>query len=108
MVSNMASMILYIGNPTNVIVAQAYNLSFIEYSRWMCLPSAASMFVAFCLNLIVFWKSIPEKLVKTRNISAFYKNFAATFRCLVLIGCLITLMIVPLYVRVCPTPCFCI
>lgn len=27
------------GNPTNIIVAMAYRLSFLDYSKWMALPT---------------------------------------------------------------------
>jgi Na+/H+ antiporter NhaD/arsenite permease-like protein len=27
------------GNPTNIIVAVAYQMSFVDYSRWMALPT---------------------------------------------------------------------
>ncbi len=32
-------MLLFVGNPTNIIVAQAYRMSFIGYSKWMALPT---------------------------------------------------------------------
>ena len=38
--ANVWSMALLIGNPTNILVAQAIRLSFIDYSKWMLLPTA--------------------------------------------------------------------
>jgi hypothetical protein len=32
------------GNPTNIIVAQAYSLSFIGYTKWMALPTVGAYF----------------------------------------------------------------
>ena len=32
--ANLLSFVLVVGNPTNIIVAQAYKLSFLEFSKW--------------------------------------------------------------------------
>jgi Na+/H+ antiporter NhaD/arsenite permease-like protein len=40
--ANVLSIALFTGNPTNVIVAVAYRLSFFEYSRWMLVPALAA------------------------------------------------------------------
>jgi Na+/H+ antiporter NhaD/arsenite permease-like protein len=50
----IASMALYIGNPTNVIVSQAYNISFITYSAWMLLPTAVCILLAYIVLRILF------------------------------------------------------
>ncbi|KAF8932144.1 hypothetical protein BGZ47_011531 [Haplosporangium gracile] len=47
-----ASMALYIGNLTNVVVCQAYKISFVEYSAWMLLPCIAS--IATCYLMLRF------------------------------------------------------
>jgi Na+/H+ antiporter NhaD/arsenite permease-like protein len=31
--------LLSAGNPTNIIVAMAYRLTFLQYSKWMALPT---------------------------------------------------------------------
>ncbi|KAH7042533.1 arsenical pump membrane protein-domain-containing protein [Linnemannia elongata] len=50
--ANIASMALYIGNLTNVVVCQAYKISFVEYSAWMLLPCIAS--IAACYLMLRF------------------------------------------------------
>lgn len=52
--ANIASMALYIGNPTNVVVAEAYNMSFIAYSAWMLLPTFVCLAIAYAALRIVF------------------------------------------------------
>src|SRR3989338_3383908 len=47
--ANVWSVILEIGNPTNVIVALAYDLNFLVYSKWMAIPAIASGVVCFVL-----------------------------------------------------------
>jgi hypothetical protein len=47
-------MALYIGNPTNVVVSEAYNISFITYSAWMLLPTIACIFLAYIVLRVLF------------------------------------------------------
>ncbi|MGB9841337.1 MAG: SLC13 family permease [Candidatus Bathyarchaeales archaeon] len=63
--ANIWSVALYTGNPTNIIVAQAYNLSFIEYSKWMVLPTIAAG--AMCLGTlwVIFRRKVPAKTLPT-------------------------------------------
>jgi len=60
--ANIWSATLFIGNPTNIIVAEAYQLSFLEYSKWMILPTVFGGFTAFGLIWLRFRKSIPESI----------------------------------------------
>lgn len=57
--ANIWSISLYIGNPTNVIVADAYNLTFVGYSAWMLLPTIVAGFSCLGLLWLVFRKEIP-------------------------------------------------
>ncbi|KAI8828079.1 arsenical pump membrane protein-domain-containing protein [Chytriomyces cf. hyalinus JEL632] len=59
-VCNIASMGLYIGNPTNVIVAQANNINVLEYTKLMGIPTLVACILAFLIALALFWKSIPQ------------------------------------------------
>ena len=52
--ANIASMALYIGNPTNVVVSQAFNMSFITYSAWMLLPTFVGLAIAYLSLRFVF------------------------------------------------------
>lgn len=47
-------MALYIGNPTNVVVSEAYNISFITYSAWMLLPTVVCILLAYIVLRILF------------------------------------------------------
>ncbi len=59
---NMLGMALYIGNPTNIIVADSAGLSFVEFARWMFLPSLAGAFAGFGLLYALFRGRIPTKV----------------------------------------------
>ncbi|KAI9496025.1 citrate transporter-domain-containing protein [Zychaea mexicana] len=52
--ANIASMALYIGNPTNVVIAEAFNMSFITYSAWMLLPTFICLGIAYLALRVVF------------------------------------------------------
>ncbi|ORZ20752.1 arsenical pump membrane protein-domain-containing protein [Absidia repens] len=54
--ANIASMALFIGNPTNVVVATAYNISFLQYSAWMLLPTIGGLVMAYVALRVVFRK----------------------------------------------------
>jgi arsenical pump membrane protein len=42
--ANIWSVLLVIGNPTNVIVATAYSLDFVTYTAWMGLPAVCEYY----------------------------------------------------------------
>ncbi|KIZ02603.1 hypothetical protein MNEG_5352 [Monoraphidium neglectum] len=60
--SNLWSMALYIGNPTNIIVAQAFSLSFLDYSRWMLAPTAAAGLAATTVLYLTHRRALPARL----------------------------------------------
>ncbi len=59
--ANTLSMLLYIGNPTNIIVGNALGLSFTEFTRIMALPTLAAALLNLILLFLVFRKSITRK-----------------------------------------------
>ncbi|HHN46820.1 MAG TPA: hypothetical protein ENN09_05195 [Planctomycetes bacterium] len=56
--ANTWSMMLYIGNPTNILIAGAFNLDFIEYTRWMLLPTIAAGAAGALALYLLFRRSI--------------------------------------------------
>lgn len=60
-VVNIFGMALYIGNPTNLIAADAYGLSFTEFAKWMFFPSISAATSLFFLLWLVFRKKIPPE-----------------------------------------------
>ncbi|KAI9204697.1 uncharacterized protein BJ171DRAFT_505117 [Polychytrium aggregatum] len=110
-VCNIASMALYIGNPTNVIVAQAYQINFLQYSAWMLLPTLVSIAIAYGLSLFWFRSLIPAELPAPtesqfettedeRTHHAIRDKFGAVFGVTVLLVCLVTLMMTSLFANV--------
>ncbi|MEM2299829.1 MAG: ArsB/NhaD family transporter [Candidatus Hadarchaeales archaeon] len=60
--TNIAGMALYIGNPTNIIVADFVGIDFVEFAKFMLLPSFLSTLVCTIALWIIFRKQIPESL----------------------------------------------
>ncbi len=92
--ANIWSVALYIGNPTNIIVAQAYGLTFLEYSKWMAVPTLVAGATCFALLWFIFRKRIPDKIkaptvspeeaLKDKNGAIF--GIVCFLICLVLLG----------------------
>jgi arsenical pump membrane protein len=58
---NIFGMTLYIGNPTNIVAAEFYGLSFTEFAKWMILPSVVAGVLCIFLIWMIFRRSIPSK-----------------------------------------------
>jgi arsenical pump membrane protein len=61
--ANTLSMLLYIGNPTNIIIGNALNLGFSEYSRIMLIPTIIAALANGILLFVMFRKSLQGRFV---------------------------------------------
>lgn len=57
-VANTWSLFLLIGNPTNIYISGAFNISFTEYFINMALPTVAAGLVSLALMLLMFGKKL--------------------------------------------------
>jgi len=97
--ANIWSVALYVGNPTNIIVAQAYALSFVEYSAWMLLPAVVAGISCLSFLIVRFRKQIPAE-VQAPDIdpaSVLKDKEGAIFGINMLACCLFMLSIAPIY-----------
>ena len=60
--SNTWSMFLIIGNPTNIYLATSAGIDFLRYMMLMALPTLAAGIVSFVILLLIFRKSLSEKM----------------------------------------------
>lgn len=60
--ANTWSMALYIGNPTNILVASAFRFTFVGYSKWMVLPTVAAGLANLGLLYLLFRKEIRKPI----------------------------------------------
>ncbi len=80
--SNTWSMFFYIGNPTNIIAAQAFKLGFFEYFKYMVLPTLIAGVTSTFMFFKKYKKSIPEKidiLIGDTELSPIKNGFYAGF-----------------------------
>lgn len=60
--ANTASMALIVGNPTNIVLASANNISFIEYFNVMWLVTLLASIFLYCLLILIFRKDLAKKI----------------------------------------------
>lgn len=60
--ANTWSMMLLIGNPTNIYLATTYGISFGDYFKVMFLPTVVTGLVSFTLLLLIFLKELQKPL----------------------------------------------
>ena len=60
--ANTASMALIVGNPTNIVLASANSISFIEYFSVMWLVTLVTSIFLYCLLIIIFRKDLAKKI----------------------------------------------
>ena len=56
--ANTMSMTLIIGNPTNIYIATAYGINFLEYLKIMFLPTLASTLISYLILWLIFRKQL--------------------------------------------------
>jgi arsenical pump membrane protein len=98
--ANTWSMMLYIGNPTNILIASAFDLRFDEYTRWMLLPTLAAGVTSVLLLYRIFSAEIRRPLREYCSIdpkAAITDRTGAILGLLLLSSCIIALIIAPYY-----------
>lgn len=60
--ANTWSMMLMIGNPTNIYLGSAYEIGFLNYLKIMCLPTVGSALVAFIILIMLFRKQLQNDI----------------------------------------------
>jgi len=91
--ANIWSIAILVGNPTNIIVAEAYNIPFLEYSKWMLMPAVACGVSCTFFVWIRFRSSIPVNIPVPELVPmSFFKDKAgAIYGTCCLLSCLILL-----------------
>ncbi|MCK9224751.1 MAG: SLC13 family permease [Candidatus Muirbacterium halophilum] len=72
--ANTSSMLLYIGNPTNIIVANTAGIKFNEYFANMLIPTIIAIISNFILLYIYFRKTFTRKYEINHNSTYIIKN----------------------------------
>ncbi|MBQ8292339.1 MAG: hypothetical protein IJX78_00875 [Bacilli bacterium] len=61
--ANTWSMMLIIGNPTNIYLASAFDINFFEYLKVMALPTIVAGLSAMAILLLMFRKPLKKKMI---------------------------------------------
>ncbi len=101
--ANLCSMCFYIGDPTNIIVGQAYQLTFLGYLLWMLLPTIAAGITCYFMCRVIFRKDLQKTDFEAPNIdpkSAITDKFGAFFGMSALITLLFFLSLATTLIKV--------
>lgn len=60
--ANTWSLLLIIGNPTNIYICGAFGIDFVGYLRVMALPTVAAGLVSLGVMLLIFYKKLQKKM----------------------------------------------
>lgn len=95
--ANTWSMALYIGNPTNILLASRFGFTFVGYTGWMLLPTLVAGAANALLLYLVFRKEIrrPIRSVDLKPSEAITDRTGAVLGLLALGGCVVALAIAP-------------
>ena len=91
--ANTWSMLLIIGNPTNIYLATYANISFIEYLKVMLLPTLFSGGIQILLMLLIFKKSLSKEIKINKIDEHINGKLDLVFGLLHLLVCLLFLVI---------------
>ncbi|MBU0496670.1 MAG: hypothetical protein KKC68_07020 [Candidatus Thermoplasmatota archaeon] len=97
--ANTWSMMLYIGNPTNIVLAVAFNIDFIQFLRWMILPTITAGLLNLLLLYLIFRKQLrkPINHIETIDpITALTDKKGAIIGIFLISSCILTLALAPL------------
>ena len=60
--ANTWSMALIIGNPTNIYLSGAFNITFLDYFTKMILPTLTAAITSLSILLLLFWQKLKEPM----------------------------------------------
>ena len=63
--ANTWSMTLIIGNPTNIYLASAFNIGFVDYLKVMFFPTLIASLVSLAILYLLFRKQLKDKMEQT-------------------------------------------
>jgi len=98
--ANTWSMMLYIGNPTNIVLASAFQIDFIEYFKWMFIPTVLAGLVNLTLLYLVFRRRINIIIKQEGTMhptDALTDKTGAIIGVFVLFSCIVALAVAPYF-----------
>lgn len=96
--ANTWSMMFFIGNPTNIVLSAAFDITFLEYVRWMFLPTCTAGIINLSLLYFLFRKKLKQPMNMIENIEpreALTDRTGAVLGLILLSSCIMFLSIAP-------------
>ena len=95
--ANTWSLLLMIGNPTNVFLAQASGIDFFEYLSVMWLPCIFAGVTSFLVLLLTFFRKLKDKMeLPTEKVELNEKTFTAV-GLVYLLACTLCIAVLPYF-----------
>ncbi len=92
-VANTWSLFLLIGNPTNIYISGAFNISFTEYFLHMALPTVAAGVVSLGLMLLMFGRKLRREVHTDSEVTEINDKPLMTVALVHLIACIVLLAV---------------
>ena len=93
MAANTYSMMLIIGNPTNIYLATSAGINFLEYVKVMAIPTIGAGIVEVLLVLLIFHKSLCQRIEKVYEEVVVKDKLETIIASIHLLVCLVFLVI---------------
>ncbi len=93
--ANTLSMMLIIGNPTNIYIATSYGINFFDYFKVMVLPTLAGAVVAFAILYLLFRNQLKKEITGEAEQEKIHSKAFLVIGLVHLIICTIVLAIGP-------------
>lgn len=94
--ANVWSSLLFSGNPTNILVAVANRINFLEFTRYSGLPTLGAGVTLLLTLFALFWRRVAITVDKTPVLdidSALKSRVSAVVGTLILVSCLVALAV---------------
>jgi len=100
--ANTASMVLFVGNPTNVVICEGFGVNNVAYSAYTIFPFIACSVFCFAALAAQFHakEHVPKRLEKTEELdpwSVLHDPIAAIVGSIMLGGCLVVIIVVSFF-----------
>ena len=91
---NLGSMVLFVGNPTNVVLCEGFSLGYLEFSAWTILPFLFTATAVYITLLVLFRNKVPKVIIAPELIprAVLVDPFGAAVGSVMIIVCLITII----------------
>ncbi|MDD3107148.1 MAG: ArsB/NhaD family transporter, partial [Bacilli bacterium] len=99
-VANTYSMMLYIGNPTNIYLASVFRIDFLEYFKIMIIPTLGAGLVSIIILLLLFNRQLKHRFNPPTPIRVTIKNKFLTFVALIILFSCTLLLALANYIQI--------